>query len=57
MRLLTPSKQKVALDPSLTSFLLQAVVKLRWDESGILPQTQVRFSGLPRLLSGEVNQD
>ncbi|KAL2160679.1 hypothetical protein VTH06DRAFT_1367 [Thermothelomyces fergusii] len=31
----------LALNPSLTSFLLQVVVKLRWDETGILPQTQI----------------
>ncbi|KAK4162773.1 hypothetical protein QBC43DRAFT_345624 [Cladorrhinum sp. PSN259] len=29
------------LNPNMTHFLLQAVAKLRWDESGTLPQTQV----------------
>ncbi|KAK4127811.1 N1221-domain-containing protein [Parathielavia appendiculata] len=31
----------LALDPGLLSFLLQAIVKLRWDETGILPHTQI----------------
>ncbi|KAK4228214.1 hypothetical protein QBC38DRAFT_415069 [Podospora fimiseda] len=29
------------LNPNLTHFLLQAVAKLRWDENGTLPQTQI----------------
>ena len=40
-RLLTST---VALNPGLVSFLLQVIIKLRWDETGVLPQTQVRPS-------------
>ncbi|KAL2132322.1 hypothetical protein VTI74DRAFT_3958 [Chaetomium olivicolor] len=35
-------RQKLlALNPGLISFMLQITTKLRWDESGILPQTQI----------------
>ena len=32
----------VALQPDLVHFMLHATVKLRWDETGTIPQTQVR---------------
>ena len=35
------------LNPGLVSFLLQVIIKLRWDETGILPQTQVRLAQTP----------
>ncbi|KAL2023899.1 hypothetical protein VTK56DRAFT_676 [Thermocarpiscus australiensis] len=31
----------LALNPSLVCFMLHVTAKLRWDESGILPQTQI----------------
>ncbi|AEO62658.1 uncharacterized protein THITE_2107090 [Thermothielavioides terrestris NRRL 8126] len=31
----------VGLNPSLVSFMLRVTAKLRWDETGILPQTQI----------------
>ncbi|KAK3299309.1 uncharacterized protein B0H64DRAFT_422801 [Chaetomium fimeti] len=31
----------LALNPGLISFMLQVIMKLRWDETGILPQTQI----------------
>ncbi len=31
----------VALQPDLVHFMLHATVKLRWDETGTIPQTQV----------------
>ncbi|KAJ4306395.1 Factor arrest protein 11 [Collariella sp. IMI 366227] len=34
-------KKLLALNPSLISFMLQVTAKLRWDETGILPQTQI----------------
>ncbi|KAH8887409.1 N1221-domain-containing protein [Thozetella sp. PMI_491] len=34
-------EQLLALDPGLVDFMLHATVKLRWDETGALPQTQV----------------
>ncbi|KAL1837319.1 hypothetical protein VTJ49DRAFT_3990 [Mycothermus thermophilus] len=34
-------RRLLALNPGLLSFMLQVVVRLRWDETGILPQTQI----------------
>ncbi|KAL2266400.1 hypothetical protein VTJ83DRAFT_5752 [Remersonia thermophila] len=34
-------RRLLALNPGLLRFLLQAVVRLRWDETGLLPQTQI----------------
>ena len=31
----------VELNPSLISFMMTATHKLRWDEQGVMPQTQV----------------
>jgi hypothetical protein len=43
-RISTANPPTVALNPGLISFMLQVIMKLRWDETGILPQTQVRLT-------------